>query len=441
MRCLGLDIGSTTIKGGVLDLDEGQITATVSRPFPAPVSGLPAGWVEIAPSAIVDQVEQVLGQLLETAGDATDLYCCGQMGGVILVGESGEPLTNYLSWRDQRTLQPSQSESYLSAVRSRWPDDVLESLGKELQPGSATSLLFWLAEQNSLGTGAVPASVTDFVISRLCRVSPHMHVTQAIGLLDLRTSDWHREAFERLGLGGLRLPRLSQRPEAIGCLTRAGRTLRVFGGYGDQQCALYGAGLQRGELSLNISTGSQVSLRVSGFQPGPYQTRKYFDGDWLNTVTHLPAGRSLNAMVDLLTELAREDGLALRDPWQSIIRKAGEISSNDLEVDLAFFAGPLGNSGRMGQITTENMTVGHLFHAAFRAMADNYTRCAGWLDTGRSWRSVVLSGGLTQTVPVLKSLILQRFDVPIRESLGEETLMGLLNLARAERASAPGVKE
>ena len=98
------------------------------------------------------------------------------------------------------------------------------------------------------------------------------------------------------------------------------------------------------ELSLNISTGSQVSRRTAEFQPGPYQSRRYFDGDFLNTITHLPAGRSLNALVDLLTELAQAQGITLANPWEFIARRAaeadaGEMSRGGLSVNLSFFAG------------------------------------------------------------------------------------------------------
>jgi hypothetical protein len=59
------------------------------------------------------------------------------------------------------------------------------------------------------------------------------------------------------------------------------------------------------ELSVNISAGAQASLLTSRFQPGGYQTRPYFDGLYLNTVTHIPAGRSLGILLDLLCELAK----------------------------------------------------------------------------------------------------------------------------------------
>jgi hypothetical protein len=102
-----------------------------------------------------------------------------------------------------------------------------------------------------------------------------------------------------------------------------------------------------------------------------------------------------------------------------------------LECDLSFFAGPLGDTGRIEGITTENLTVGNLFRAAFRNMAANYSLCAARLDPGRSWKRLALSGGLTQSVPVLRELIQQQFSAPIREfPEGEDVLNGLLRVAK-----------
>ena len=70
---------------------------------------------------------------------------------------------------------------------------------------------------------------------------------------------------------------------------------------------------------------------------GDYQTRPFFDGRFLATITHIPAGRSLNALVGLLSELAEAQGLSLADPWPYIVREAGEASETGearMRVDL-----------------------------------------------------------------------------------------------------------
>jgi hypothetical protein len=89
---------------------------------------------------------------------------------------------------------------------------------------------------------------------------------------------------------------------------------------GDYQCAMVGALLQYGELSLNISTGSQVSLLKPQAEFGNYQTRPFFDGRFLATITHIPAGRSLNLLVKLFSKLAESQKIELADPWPYIAR-------------------------------------------------------------------------------------------------------------------------
>ena len=435
MQAIGVDVGSSSIKGAVLDLATGTVNGSVARPFPAPIGGLPEGWVEIDPRLVGAAVDEVLSILRDQCPTADRIYFSGQMGGVILLDDQARPLTNYLSWRDQRTLDPTESgESLLERIRTAWESSGdLAGLGNELQAGSASCLLAWLQARNKVPRGAVPSSIADYVIARLIGHPIAMHGTQAIGLIDLTKDQWHRPALESIGLDRLRLPELSLTEASVGSAIIAGRRFQLFGSYGDQQCALRGAGLERHELSLNISTGSQVSRRVPAFQAGNYQSRKYFFGDYLDTVTHIPAGRSLNVLIDLLTELARAEGVALKDPWEAIQRKVDEVIETDLEIDLAFFRSPVGNQGQIVGITTENFHVGALFLAAYRAMAENYAKLA-MRFSGSDWKAVVLSGGLTQKAPRLRQLIEQRFSPPLRESVGEETLLGLLDIARATSA-------
>ncbi|MDB5390163.1 MAG: hypothetical protein JWM11_5809 [Planctomycetaceae bacterium] len=431
MHCIGIDLGSSSIKGALLDLDCRQVVSVVREPFPAPVTGLPSRHFEVDPVEITAGVRQVIHRLIDIAPAAKAIFFCGQMGGVILTGHDGRPATNYLSWRDQRTLGAHPAGgTYLDQIQQRWSLGEFAELGNELKPGSMTSLLFWLKEHGQLPESAIPATIGDYVIGQLCGIKPRMEPTQAIGLLHLRDGDWHHAAFQKLGIDSLDWLPFADAQTPVGAFAIQNRSLPCFATLGDQQCALRGAGLQEDELSLNISTGSQVSQIAADVIPGNYQTRRYFHGRYLNTITHLPAGRSLNVVLELLTELSRAEGISLSNPWPYIARSASEATSDGLECDLAFFSGPMGESGSLKQITVDNLTVGNLFHAAFRNMAETFQICSARLSPDRTWKRVALSGGLTQSVPILRQLIEQRFAAPIRESVEqEETLTGLLRLA------------
>lgn len=432
MQCLGIDIGSTTIKGAVLDPERGRVGEVVRTRFPEPISCLPPRHFEVDPEQIVAATCSVLDQLLLAAPESAAVFFSGQMGGVILVDDGGRPLTNYLSWRDQRTLDTHPAGgSYVDEIERRWSGGELRDLGNELKPGSATSLLYWLAENGRLPAGCTPCAVGDFVVGRLCGAPPQMHPTQAIGLLNLHSGDWHHAAFREVAIANLNWPPLAILNQPIGELRHSGRQIPCYPVLGDQQCALYGIDLQEDELSLNVSTGSQVSRITRQLDLGPYQSRCYVGDRYLNTITHLPAGRSLNVLVELLAELAQAEGQPLCNPWAHVTRLATEADGGGLECDLSFFSGPMGDTGRIEGITTENLTVGNLFRAAFRNMAANYGHCAERLDPARSWMRLALSGGLTQSVPVLRQLIQQQFSAPIREfPEGEDVLNGLLRAAR-----------
>jgi len=433
MRCLGIDIGSSSIKGAILNLQSGQVERVAKEPFPDPVPGLPPGFHEVDSSLVLHRTISVIRQLLAGAADVQQVFFCSQMGGVILTDDASRPVTNYLSWRDQRSLHPLEGSRtpLLDEIEQRLSPELFADLGRELKPGTATVLLHWLARHNRLPSGTIPISIGDFVVGRLCDVTPAMHRTHTIGMLNLRTGDWHRDAFTLLGLDQLHWPALADDHVPMGQCTIEGRTLDVFTVMGDQQAALKGIQLTKDELSINVSTGSQVSQIMSEFRPSYCQTRCWFGTDYLNTITHIPAGRSLTVIESLLTELPRAAGIAVPNSWKLISEATERATGDGLICDLSFFASAMGNNGRIDHITTENLTVGNLFQAAFEFMADSYLTCSQRLSESPTWSRIAISGGLVQAFPSLRQKLQKRFSWPMREvAEQEETMMGLLYWAR-----------
>ena len=452
MTLLGIDIGSSFIKGGVLELDDLRIRDIVREPFPDPIIGLPAGYFEVDPIAIVKAVEQVVTRLLTLAPGCSGILFCGQMGGVVLADPHGEPLTNYLSWRDQRTTlnqsdcsdasANSPVRTFYEAALDRLGMHELQSVGNELKPGSLTTLLSWLEDQGKLPTLGTPLNIGDFVVSRMCRSTPRFEITQAIGLIDLATLDWRRAAFEKLGIANLDWPSVTEFRSQSGAFCWQGREIPCYPVIGDQQAALAGALLADGELSLNVSTGSQVSMLTREVRVGEFQTRPFFDGWLLNTITHLPAGRSLEVLVDLFNELPRAAGQPIADPWPLIARAAEGTSDSELSMALTFFAGPLGERGRVDGISVDNLTVGGLFRAAFRNMAENYDICSRRISPQRDWSRIVFSGGLVQKLPLLREFIVERLGSSFRLCPStEDALFGLMVLGHVVTGRSKTVAE
>lgn len=428
----GVDLGSTSIKGAALTLEGPPFVGIEVEPFPEPTKGLPPGHFEVDPNQVFLKTRAVLERLVAAHPGGSCLWLCSQMGGLLLADSQGTPLTPYLSWRDQRSLNSVPGhKSPFESLRQVLGDSCHQDLGSEWKPGSGLVLLGCL---ESIPSQSVPLSLGDWVAARLGEGQPRAHPTLAIGLRNLRIGDWHFEAFDRLGLPKLSWAPWAQTEEVIGQVQVGSSGLDVHPALGDQQTALFGANLGPGELSINASTGAQVSQLKSRFQPGNCQSRAFFD-DWvLETITHIPAGRSLHALVELLMECGRGSGQPDFDPW-AYIRKTQDphlVYGHPPQVELSFFQSALGDRGAFMGLSLENLTVGHLFHGALQSMADGFCQCAQRFHRDEPWKTLVLTGGLSQAFPKLRTMVQAKFpELALREPVpGEETLVGLAQLAR-----------
>lgn len=447
MSLIGIDLGTSFIKGAVLNLETYRLEHVQRAPFPEAIAGLPAVYREFDPQQVLAAVREVLASLAPYAEDCEGLLLCSQMHGLICTTEQGEARSNLTTWQDQRVLLPHPSGlgTFFDILQARLTPEELRQLGNELRPGQPVGILFSMVEQNLLPSAdLILASLPDFVLANLCQAMPVTELTNAMshGALNLETLDWHWDVIEKLGLGGLRWPEIKPYGEVVGWLPFGTRRIPCYTPVGDYQCALVGTMLRYDELSLNISTGSQVSLLKPGLEFGDFQTRPFYDGRFLATITHIPAGRALNALVRLLSELAGAQKIALDDPWEYIIQAATDAGPTALEVSLSFYSGAQSSQGFISNIHESELTVGHLFRAAFQSMAENYYSNALRLSPEGTWNKLVFSGGLVQKADILRELICKRFAVDYRMCpTAEDTLLGLLALGLTYTGRVASVTE
>jgi len=437
MRFIGLDLGSSFLKGAVLELDALGLRHLERLPFPEAIRGLKPAFREFDPADVLVAVRSLLERLLRHAPDAEGIVMCNQLHGLVFTTEAGRAASAFINWQDQRALQPlpGGGGSYFDEVNRRVTREERRQLGNEPRPGVPLCFLFWLAQNDALPAEPLfAASLPAFVVANLCGAPPKTDVTNACGYgaLNVQSLDWHRPVIEKLGLARVRWPDIVSQGAVVGEYRVGARNLPVFAPAGDFQCSQVGALLDEGELSVNISTGSAVIEVARGCEFGDFQTRPWFDGRFLKTITHIPGGRALSALIRLLTELAAAQGLALRDPWDYILAEAAKVESTDLRVDPAFYFGAMGDHGALTNVREENLTVGHLFRAAFEGMADNYARCALRVAPAKDWARLVFSGGVALKTALLRRLICERLGQAHRLAASDEdTLLGLLVLSLA----------
>jgi sugar (pentulose or hexulose) kinase len=447
MRVLGLDLGTSFIKGAVLDLDALTISHVERLPFPPPQKSSQPAFSEFDPLLIVANTRLLLASLLQKAPDAASVVVCSQLHGLVLSDEKGRPLGNFINWQDERALLPMTGggRTYFDEINSRLTAAERRAMGNEARPGVPLCFLFWLAQNKALPAGhPIAASLANFVIANLCGVKPKTEITNAYahGVFDMENGVWHHGVIGKLGLDDVRWPAIVPQGEILGHARIESRNLPFFAPVGDYQCAQAGTLLEDDELSINVSTGSGVAMLGQKLEFGNFQTRPFFDDRILRAVTHIPGGRALNALIKLLGELARAQGRELEDPWDYVLAAASRVQETDLRVNPSFYFSAMGERGAITNVHERNLTVGDLFHATFSAMADNYFHCGLRVSAGTSWERVVFSGGVALKATLLRQLVCERLGAAHRiVASAEDTMLGLLALALAFNERTGSVQE
>lgn len=380
MSSVGLDVGGTFLKAAWL---EGGPLAVTRRPIPGflDTSGKAR---EIDSVALTGAITDLLDEVIH-GRECSRILVTGQMAGLAFVNEHGQAVAPLISWQDTRVDD-------LERVQRALPPEDLALLGDGLRVGMPLVTLSGL----DVPPRSYVRSMLGFVVDALTGSrTAFLHATDAaaLGLLDVAACRWSAVALEIAHLESEQLPEPVPDVTIVGTSDRYGA--QVATAVGDAQAALLGSGLAPGQISMNIATGCQVS-RISSTATSPAQLRPYFDGKYLQTVTHLPAGRLLREAV--CTDLGHEPSDA---QWQEVIDDASD-----------------------GETATGR---------ALETIADACVHAAQRLGGGSE---IVFSGGLAQRIPRLRELITRQLDLPYSVFPGDDAaLEGLRQFAGTQRSN------
>lgn len=303
-----LDVGSTSIKYAAYDPETRTRGGERALPFPLPARQEPP-YYEVEAEEIVQRVEE----LLEPASVGDEIRLCVQMHGYLLCDQEGRVLSRYISWRDMRSLLVAEGERYpfeLPPTRGVGCKSNLPLAGLYMMRREMPDLMRRAAQFCTLGS---------YLTLRLAGQNvSHITDLAATGLYDARTGalcageEWTQLAF----------PQALMRQEVAGVF----RGARWYAPVGDQQAAVAGSGLRPGQVLLNVGTAAQMCAISEETVYGAYESRPYFGGRTLCTVTGLTGGRDYAYWVQRsgARHLAEEYGAALaRLPKHKGIRAVG----------------------------------------------------------------------------------------------------------------------
>lgn len=434
MHTIAIDCGASFIKGAVF-AEDGKILKKLQYHAPAVHKDRDI----LEPVQIIELLRGIKELLRElTASGRSDKYklcISNEMHGFLLADAKGDPVTDYISW--QKEYGDIAVDGY-SAIEELWRDVSAEDIlytGMELRNSLPSCNLLYLWKTGFFQEKKEEVyfyTLGDYILRRLSGMEPVCHPTNAAatGLYDLRTGRWNRKLTEKYMDNGIIFPEIGSIPinfmwEGISC--------QAYSAVGDQQAALLGAGLRaENEMSFNLGTGAQAArLTKSIERTSEYQIRPYFGGYYLMTIPHLPSGRALNVYFRFVKGMLERFGLKMGEEeiWKGILEAEKHAEDTEIRCDLSFFENPLtlSDRGSIENIGEYELTMGNLFRAVFRQMADNFGEAADRLCSDRSKiQKLIFSGGIARKIEPVRSRIMERYEEDIDYTVAQdETLQGL----------------
>jgi glycerol kinase len=319
---IALDLGTTTIKAGLLARD-GSLGGIVARPSPAVTAD--GGRYESDALAYAETAEAVLSECLAQTDGTPPLGLCSQRSSFLIWERAGgRPVTPLISWQDNR------GEAACTALRDQ-ESTIRDLTGLPLTPYYLAPKLHVLLREHPswrerLASGEWLLGTLDtFLIWRWTGGRHYLTDASMAArtlLMDIRRQQWSPLLCELFGVPGQALPEIRA---SAGWSLRLDNGLTLKATLADQSAALI-ASISEGEPEalVNLGTGGFVIryLPSGRDMPGGYLRSLVWQGDTgparfacegtLNSIA--PALAPYDVEACRAEDLARGDIFCLAEP-------------------------------------------------------------------------------------------------------------------------------
>lgn len=204
---LGVDIGTTSTKVVLFALDGTVVDQhSIGYPLLSPVADVQEQDPEQIYQATVNSVRTLTKRHLEKTKQVIGLSFSVVMHSLILVDDSGKPLTNSITWADRR------SATWVDKIRQQCDAASLyQRTGTPIHPMSPLVKLIWLRYEKPdlFAQAAKFISIKEYVIYRWFKqYVVDYSIANATGLFNMRQLDWDTEALNLAGISASQLSRL-----------------------------------------------------------------------------------------------------------------------------------------------------------------------------------------------------------------------------------------
>lgn len=494
MKAIGLDIGTTTVCGVLVDAKTGELLDAKTLTNDSVIESVHTYERTQDADKILVKCKNILEEYLSEQEDIVSIGVTGQMHGIVYVDENGVAVSPLYTWQDgrgdlccpdiqndiQKKLTVADSETVENIDNGNKVADNAEVA--ELGNGAITYAAelsqltgYHMASGFGLTTnyyntkhGLVPeeaksfCTIPDYVAMSLAgEKRPKMHQTMAasLGLYNMEAGDFDRTSVEKAGMNSELLPEVATTSTICGAYTAdmekypayAGKTIPVAVAFGDNQASFLGSVNQDCKVLLNVGTGGQVSVYSEELiKADGIECRPYLKGSYLMAGSSLCGGYSYNLVKRFFEEIYALAGVGCpKDIYSIMNRIAGEAAEKEktLAVDTRF-NGSRENPALTGSITgltVDTFHPGDLAYGVLRGLCEELYQFYNVLpEKLKDGSHFVGSGNGIRKNPLLQKIASDRFRMKLRiPKYAEEAAYGAVLfslLASGERETLEDVQ-
>lgn len=346
MKAIGIDIGTTSVCGVVVDVESGSVIDSVTKNSDAFLES-ENPWEKIQS---VDKIMAIAKEILDGImdDDTVAIGVTGQMHGMVYTNADGWAISPLYIWQDERGNLPYKDTTYA------------KYLGSFSGYGTVTD--FYNRENGLRPADAVSfCTIHDYFVMKLCGLrTALMHSTDAasFGGFDLVKNCFNYDVGVDVTTDFAIAGKYCGVPVAVAI--------------GDNQASVFSTLANEENVLLNVGTGSQVSVISDKIaESDEVETRPYFDGKYLIVGAALCGGRAYSMLKNFYKEILDCKGEISDDEVYAMMNKMLETDSGAVTVDTRF-AGTRKKPdicGSITGITTENFTPASFTKGVLNGMA------------------------------------------------------------------------
>lgn len=365
MKCIGIDVGTTTVCGVLVDGKTGEVLESVTKDNDSKISA-DNDFEKMQDATRIREIcTSIYDSFTSKYDDIVAVSVTGQMHGILYLDSEGNPVSPLYSWQDESGNQK------FDELRS-YSEYLTEKTGYQMATGYGLTTHFYRQHTGTIPKDAVIlCTAPDYIAMTFAGTKKpviHKSMAASLGFFDIEHGCWDISAMEKVELDTSFLPEIAG--DKTNLSANAPETF-VSVSLGDNQASFMGSVGKDCDILINVGTGGQISIAVDEYSAdSDVEFRPYLDGSYLLVGCSLCSGSSYAYVKQFFERTLEMFGMDVPENIYDVLNNAADRASkydNPLVVDTRF-RGTRENPSIRGSITNisadnllpENIIIGAL---------------------------------------------------------------------------------